>query len=137
MGGSMMVPNLNTYRTYQIIAPAATHFRPATCAEIQCGAHVNGWKTIVASDSPQAQYIRSGSSGRTYTATQPVLGMTEFVFPAGQQCFAASNHRVPLERDPLYRVRDGASAPITHTRPELWTEDLAGHLDKVKRIREG
>lgn len=135
----MIVPNLNSNaaRTYQIVAPVSTHFRKATCAEIQCGAHVNGWKTIVAAGSEQAQYILSGASGRVFTDRALEGGMIEFRFDAGQQCFASDTHRVPLERDPIFRVRDGASAPVTHTRAELWTEDFAGHLDKVKKIREG
>lgn len=137
----MTVPNLNPYRTYQIVAPISTHFRPATCEEVDCDAYKHGWKTLVPSNSDQALYIRSGASGRRFTEVNDsydrTIGMTEFVFPAGQQCFGASKHVIPLERDPIFRVRDGHSAPITHARPELWTEDFAGHLDTVRRIKEG
>lgn len=134
----MTVPNLNPHRTYQIVAPKSTHFRLATCEEVNCDAWRNGWKTIVPADSPQAAYIKSGRSERQYVESAGSgAGLIEFTFFAGQKCFAAGKHMVPLERDPLFRVRDGAGAPVTHARPEYWTEDLSAHLDKVRRIREG
>ena len=132
-----IVPNLNPnhMRTYQIIAPVPTHFRKATCAEIQCRAHVNGWRTIVGADSPQAQYIRA-QSGRRFTERALEGSMTEFTFEAGQACFASDTHKVPLERDPFFRVRENGLTR-THTRPDLWTEDMAEHLDRIRSTREG
>ncbi len=62
--------------------------------------------------------------------------MVTFTFPAGQQCFRASEHVVPLERDPLFNVRENGLTR-RHTRPELWTEDFSEHLDRVRKIREG
>lgn len=136
----MTVPNLNPYRTYQIVAPISTHFRPATCEEVDCDAYRHGWKTLVPSNSDQALYIRSGASGRRFIevndSCDETIGMTEFIFEAGQRCFGASKHVVPLERDPIFNVRENGLTR-RHTRPELWTEDFAGHLDKVRRIKEG
>lgn len=130
----------NSHRTYQIIAPIPTHFRPATCEEVGCQAYANGWKTIVPSDSPQADYIRSGRSGRRCIEStgldQISGGMVEFMFEPGQKCFGADKHVVPLERDPLFRVRESGQT-ITHTRPELWAEDMDEHLSNIRRIREG
>jgi len=131
----MIVPNLNQYRTYAVTMPIPTHFRPATCAEVQCRAHVNGWKTIVPTDSPQAQYIRS-ASGRKFVETRAADGLAEFRFEAGQQCFAASEHRASLERDPNFTVRENGLTR-THTRGELWVEDMSHHLDRIKEQREG
>ncbi len=132
----MTVPNLNPYRTYQIVAPVSTHFRPATCEEVDCDAHKHGWKTLVPSNSDQALYIRSGASGRRFTEHALEGAVTEFIFEAGQQCFGASKHVIPLERDPIFNVRENGLTR-RHTRPELWTEDFAGHLDTVRRIKEG
>lgn len=136
----MTVPNLNPYRTYRIVAPKSTHFRPATCEEIECDAWRNGWKTLVPSNSDQALYIRSGASGRRFTEVNDsydqTIGMTEFIFEAGQRCFRASEHVVPLERDPLFSVRENGLTRH-HTRADLWTEDFSEHLDKVRKIREG
>lgn len=143
------------YKTYQIIAPVPTHWRPATCEEVECVAWRNGWKTIVPSDSAQAQYIRSGASGRRFVEStgsrqlnEALVGLlnealVEFMFEPGQRCFAAESHRVSLEREPLFVVRGGdARANPTgerrvHSRAEDWQEDFAEHQDRIKRAREG
>lgn len=132
----MIVPNLNPNltRTYQIVAPVPSHFRHATCEEVQCGAYVNGWETILPAGDARADYIRNASGRRFVEKTEN--GITTFTFPAGQACFAAGNHRVSLEREPIFKVRERGQT-TTHTRPELWTEDFAGYLDKVRRIKEG
>lgn len=130
----------NSHRTYQIVAPRSTHFRPATCEEVDCAAWRNGWKTLVPDDSPQAEYIRSGGSGRRYVESTGHAdlagGVAEFMFEAGQKCFAADKHVVPLEREPLFNVREN-DLTRRHTRPELWAEDMDEHLSKIRRFREG
>lgn len=135
------------YKTYVIKAPLRTHWRKATCAEYACRAFREGWKSVVPSDSPQAQYIRarSGRHFTEYPAVQydettgqevPLIGMTCFDFPPGQQGFAGpehDGHRIPLERDPLFIVRDGdhrgnpTGFRRQHTKPEFWVEDFATH----------
>lgn len=128
------------HRTYQIVAPISTHFRPATCEEVDCAAWRNGWKTIVASNSDAALYIRSGTSGRRYVEStryvDQAAGLAAFVFEPGQKCFAADKHVVPLERDPLFRVREFGQT-TTHVRADDWADDMSTHLDKVRRNREG
>lgn len=93
-------------RTYQIASPLATHWRPATCEEAGCEAYLNGWRTVVAVDSPQAAYIRSDRS-RSWREARREGGLAEFTFPPGQQCFDWQSHRVPLERPEIYRIRGG------------------------------
>ena len=58
------------YKTYRAVAPVKTHFRPATCAEVDCQNYVNGWKTVVPSSSDHAQYIRSADFKRSYHYTE-------------------------------------------------------------------
>lgn len=124
-------PNLpvTAYKTYGMAFPKQTHTRPATCAEVDCQAYENGWKTVVPSDSPQAEYIRAKSE-RHFTETSPDAGLIEFVFPPGQRCFAADQHRVSLERPGIFTVRGGdwrgkTSDVRRHTRAEFWVEDFA------------
>lgn len=145
----MIIPQLPSqhFKTYEIVAPISTHWRPATCEEVNCAAFLNGWKTIVPSNSDQALYIRSGSSGRRFMETNDsydqAAGLTEFNFPAGQKCFGADRHRVPLERTPLFIARGGDARgnPTrerrVHDRPEHWVEDFAEHQDRVRKSREG
>jgi hypothetical protein len=34
-------------KTYSALAPLATHFRAATCEDVDCGNYLHGWKTVV------------------------------------------------------------------------------------------
>lgn len=140
----MIIPQLPSqhFKTYEIVAPLQTHFRKATCAEVECAAYVNGWVTRVPVGSQAEQYIRSGGSGRRFTETTTIdSAEREFVFEPGQQCFASDKHRVPLEREPLYIARGGDARgnPMrerrVHTRASDWQEDFAGHLDRVRQSK--
>jgi len=135
-------------KTYAVVTPRATHWRPATCSEAGCPNHLNGWKSVIDETTDlgraQAAYIRE-RSGRRYTEwrDQPWLGGTVFTFEAGQECFA--QHEVPLERDPLFLVRDGdwrgnprGTPARVHQRPADWVEDFATHQQRLKdRLERG
>lgn len=134
------------YKTYLLKAPLTTHWRKATCAEVECEAFRKGWTSRVPGDSPQAQYIRA-MSGRTFTEHPavdydtaigqdvPLVGLTDFKFDPGQQAFASEEHahKIPLERDPLFIVRDGdhrgnpTGFRRRHTSADHWVEDFALH----------
>lgn len=144
--GMRILPNLPAadYVTYQIAAPRSTHHRPASCAEARCAAHEHGWRSTVdeRTDLGQAQahYVRS-ESGRRYSEHQNEAGLTVFEFPASQRCFA--QHTVPLDRPPLFVVRDGDwrgnprhTEPRVHARPADWVDDFATHQDRLSRIIE-
>lgn len=133
---------VEAYKTYQIVAPRSTHWRPATCAEVECAGHTRGWVTIVPADGAQAVYIRT-QSGRKFTENT-ADGMATFAFPAGQSCFRSRDHMVPLEREPLYIVRGGdwRGNPFgdrrQHARAADWVEDFAEHQSALAdQIEEG
>lgn len=141
-----IVPNMPAadYKTYQLLSPRPTHFRPASCAEARCAAHEHGWRSAVDErtdlGAAQADYIRR-QAGRSYTETRDAAGLTVFEFGAGQSCFA--DHQVSLDRAPLYVVRDGdwrgnprGTTPSYHTRPENWVDDFATHQDRLARLIE-
>ncbi len=144
-----ITPNLppSAYRTFQITSPIATHWRPATCEEVDCPNFLNGWKSAIDESvelgQRQAYYIRK-HSGRKYTEdreSQP--GLTVFVFEAGQACFSASQHKAPLGRPEHYLVKGGdwrgnpAGTPTRkHSKPEHWVEDMAEGLDKLRAAQE-
>lgn len=141
-----ITPNLpaQVYKTYQIVQPLATHFRPATCEEAGCGAYERGWRTAVDETTElgqrQAHYIRR-LSGRRFVEERHPEGMTAFVFEPGQRCFA--QHQVPLEREPWYFVRGGdwrgnplRIPPYQHTRGEHWVEDFAEHQARLNEAIE-
>lgn len=134
------------YKTYQIVAPKQTHFRPATCDEVNCVAYQNGWKTTIdtTGDLGQKQfYYITKQSGKHFKATKLPNGLVEFEFTAGQPCFTASKHQVKLDRPEIFLVRDGdhrgnprGTTPRKHTRASDWVEDFAEHQSKVADDRQ-
>jgi len=138
---------VHAFKTYALSAPLSTHYRPARCEEVNCPNHAAGWRTVVDTLQPlgvtQAKYIME-RAGRKYTMTGPASpGATlTFTFPPGQQCFAS--HTVPLEREPIYVVRDGdwrgnpTGRRMTHVRAADWVDDFASHqAELIKEIERG
>lgn len=56
-------------KSYVIAAPRSSHFRAATCAEVECRHYRNGWETVIDESTDdgraQADYIRT-ASGRAF-----------------------------------------------------------------------
>lgn len=131
-------------KTYTLSAPPATHWRKATCSEVQCPAYLNGFRTTVDETSPlgqfQADYIRK-TSGRAFVEHRDEAGMTVFTFEAGQRCFASDNHQVPLEREPNYLVRGGdwrASTGLIrrHANGDDWVDDFGEHQEHIADLHQ-
>lgn len=136
---------VTSYKTYRVTAPLATHFRTATCAEVNCPTQAGGWITAVDETdelgAKQAFYIRN-HSGRRYTEDRNhAPGLTAFVFPPGEECFAA--HKVPLDRPALFIVRSGdwRGNPFddaVRRRPDDWVDDFANHQQQLAdKINQG
>lgn len=133
---------VHTMRTFQIDQPLETHFRRATCAEVECSAHASGWVMGFDLTDPDkaaaARWIRD-HSGRTFTA-QVTPGKVVLTFAAGQTCFA--KHRVPLEREPFYVVRGGdfrgnpTGYRVRPANADDFVDQWDNDLDKLNRIRE-
>ncbi|NUS26931.1 MAG: hypothetical protein HOV92_22265 [Streptomyces sp.] len=125
------------YKTYEVRSPLSTHFRPASCAEVDCPHYLNGWRTRIETLTPEL--LRAArNSGRHYTVQQIAAGESYLVFQAGQTCFAGAAHRMPIGRPPLYVVRDGdwrgnprGTKARLHQRPDYWVEDFAEHQQKL------
>lgn len=128
------------YKSYQILAPPQTHFRPATCEEVRCAAHLRGWVTKLDEGTDMgrqlAHYVRN-DSGRRYTEKRngPI---TTFTFIGGQQCFR--RHQLRLDRPALFVVRDGDYRRSTnrrvHASAEDWVDDFATHQDHIAGLRQ-
>jgi hypothetical protein len=135
-----MAGDVSGYKTYTVARPEATHWRPATCAEVECGAWANGWATTVPSASPQAQYIRA-KSGRAFTERAEGTSVV-FLFKPGQRCFASDGHRLPVEREPLFIVRDGdyrgnpSGWRMRHSSGQAWVDDFGEHQQRLKETQE-
>jgi len=135
------------YKTYKVSAPRQTHFRQATCEEAACENYARGWVTIVDERTElgqrQAHFIRHDRTRRHAEIKTIDSALTEFVFEAGQTCFAASLHRVRTDRPDRLAVLGGdfrgnpAGIPArVHTRPEFFVEDWQEALDGARTAQE-
>lgn len=130
-------------KTYAIVRKDGVHARPATCAEVECPQWAHGWVTRVPRGSRLADFIVGNTHGRKFTETTSIESAErEFIFPFGQECFRSSQHRVPIEREPLFVVRDGdwrgnprGTAAITR-RPDDWVDDFANHQQHIADVRQ-
>lgn len=129
------------YVTHAMLQPLDTHFRRASCAEVDCAYHLLGWRSPIDESTEigqrQAHLIRT--SGRRYTEHRAEDGLTIFTFEAGQQCFWP--HRAPLDRPPIYLVHGGdgrlnTGLIRTHTSGESWIEDAAEQHAALIRVLE-
>lgn len=136
----MHLPIERTHQQYSITAPKSTHWRPATCAEVECEQYINGWRTVIDESTDlgqrQAAYIRH-TSGRHYVEERTSALLTLFTFPAGQNCFGA-DHKVRLERPEIFTVKKDLTVPgrgYVHSGPDSWLDDFATHQEKLKKER--
>lgn len=133
--GGRVMPRLPVWavKTYSVLSPLRTHFRPATCEEIDCPHYLKGWRSAYDARDQTSRggafriwYVREQSgrrfvelgSGRWEIQTtvdgaqirKLILGdgpLTVFEFAPGQMCFEAATHRITLERDPIFVVQPG------------------------------
>lgn len=129
-------------KTFSILMPTESHWRKATCKEIDCPRYLNGWKAQVENMSPQQIHtIQQG--GWKYRELRVAPGETWWLFEAGQTCFQADLHRVQLGKPELFVVRDGdwrgnprRTPVLRHKRPELWVEQFSEHQAKLAAARQ-
>lgn len=141
---AMPAENMQTYR---IVRPSATHWRPASCADVDCPAWRHGWTTSIDESTElgaaQARYIRR-DSGRGFVESR-AAHLTVFDFEPGQRCFGADEHRAPVEREPLYLVAGGdwrgnprGVRTRAHANARDWVDDFGEHQQNLAdRIAQG
>lgn len=130
-------------QTFEVDAPLATHWRAATCEEVECAAWMQGWTTDVPSDHPDEirmlkayeKEIRSGG----ITATTTPEGLMRYSFPAGTPCFRRIYHRLPLERDAIFTVRSGDhrgtdGVICQYNNGAEWVDAFANHQSKISDL---
>jgi hypothetical protein len=134
-------------RSFRIEAPVNTHWRKATCAEVQCPHYLHGWWSEFDESTElgqfQASYVRT-SSGRGFRESRTEAGLTRFEFLPGQTCFRSDEHHTRDEDIPeLYVVRDGdwrgnprRTTPL-RLGPDGWVNEFGENQERLRRIKEG
>lgn len=137
--GTLALPSrlpVTAMRTYGAVAPLKTHWRAATCAEVECQRYLHGWSTVVDRVARPDVIAAVRASGRRPQRVTHDGNLTTFHFAAGTPCFEADTHRIRLDRPELYVVRGGdwrANTGIErrHTRAADWVEEFRTHNDKL------
>ena len=132
---SLASPDPRNQQFFRARRPLRTHWRPATCEEMDCPHYLNGWRTILPVDDPRADYIRH-RSGRSFKEKRNG-DMVEFTFSAGQTCFSAADHKRLIGRPDVFERVPRLGAPaLVHARPEDWVENMEEELDATRRTIE-
>jgi hypothetical protein len=125
---NMIGNNIRTSNTFSASRPIGTHWRIASCKEVDCLHYLAGWQTKIDISTvlgrEQYDYIinKSGKKG-----TGKKMGnMVTFEFSPGQKCFR--EHKIPLERDPILSVQKGYDRRIV--RPGEWHDEMNESIHK-------
>jgi hypothetical protein len=123
----------SAYETFSVHRPLATHWRPATCAEVACPDYLNGWKARVEQLTEKGLYAAT-HCGRKFDRVAVAPGETWLVYDAGQPCFHAKQHCKPLERPELFVVRAGdwrdPGNPFKIS-PESWLDSFGENQEQL------
>lgn len=138
------------YKSFSIAAPRTTHWLPATCEQVNCEHWRKGWWSEFDTRTPKGQfqetYVRH-SSGRAFRQVlerpdgEPLpVGVVRFEFPAGQQCFEASEHKIRREEvGEIFATRTGDYR--SHAAPQVvsadgWVNQFLENDERLKKQRE-
>lgn len=126
--------------THAILQPLLTHWRSATCAEVDCAHYLNGWG--VAKRHVDDRLLAAiKQAGYRFSTIEIEEGQDHLWFEAGQPCFKAGDHRLPVGRDPLFVARsgdwrgnpDGANAkPLVFSGADAWKDSIGTTLDRCQ-----
>lgn len=127
-------------KTYQAAAPLSTHFRPATCAEVDCPNYLNGWTVHVEILNP-AQLHAIRTSAYKYAEHHVAEGRTLLIFEAGQPCFYAGSHRIRLEREARFFIKSGdhrgnPDGQVAELSVSSWVDDFGEHQERIAEQAE-
>lgn len=119
------------YQTFQVASPIATHYRSATCEEVDCQHWINGW-AINGNALQEKDWHAIKQSKRKYTMDSEGW----LIFEAGQPCFKASTHRVAIGRPEIYRIGRGDwrsynSRNAQQVSTEEWLDRFRTNQDKL------
>jgi hypothetical protein len=134
----------HAYKTFAMESPLHTHMRQATCEEYGCDHYHQGWRVHVEALTPDLLHAAK-ASGRRYREEQVAEGQTYLIFEAGQPCFRAATHRLPIGRPPLFLVKGGdwrgnprGTQTRRYDRPDQWVDDFATHQQTLAdQIQKG
>lgn len=133
-----------THQTFEISAPLPTHWRPASCEEVECRAFMRGFKIELDASTDEGARALADIAAVYGKAWMTRIGptMVRFTAPPGTPCFRRAQHRLPLERDPLFRLKDGAPGQYRRGMRSVimnegeWLDRFAEHQGSIADARQ-
>jgi hypothetical protein len=132
------------FQTYSMRQPLSTHWRVATCEEVDCQDFLNGFVTTVDTGTELGQKFYefiTHDKTRSYSMQRVGDRIIKFVYKPGNTCWKQREHRILIGKPSLFIVTGGdwrgnprQTPRRTHTRAEDWVEDFAGHQDKIAQM---
>lgn len=138
------------YKTFAVRSPLSTHYRRATCEEIDCPDYLHGWYLKI-EGTPEDLLYTARNSGRKYTIGEVLIELKDdednvvsteifkaFIFEAGQACFRASTHVKSLERPEFFFAGRGDHRSFSirkaqqFERPDQFVESFEDHLARIR-----
>jgi hypothetical protein len=123
--------------THLILQPLRTHFREATCEEVNCPQFLEGWFLQIDA-LPQEDIDLAKNAGRRWRQVHVAANENYLYFEPGQKCFKASTHRVNLDHDPIFVKKEGDHRgnprrldPIRFSGADSWANSLGENLDQI------
>lgn len=139
--GAYIIPprmGVGSYKTYKIASPISTHYRKATCQEIDCVAYKEGWTYRKADLVREQLYDIVTHAGKRYR--EQYLDESEsdlyLVFEPGQVCFQAASHVKSLDRPEIYYAGRGHFTAFSTRKAAVletdeWLESFVTHQDAL------
>lgn len=134
-----------SFKSYSMLYPLASHWRKASCAEVECDHYRLGWDSVVDTSTPlgrdQYDYMHRDRT-RSFTETREGPFLVRFHYGPGNKPFAGPRHEhtIKIGRPPLMVVREGdwrgnprGTEPVVHASAENWVDDFATHQDRLIR----
>jgi hypothetical protein len=120
--------------------PFRTHWRQATCEEVDCPDFLNGFIVTIdtSTNLGQKQHnFLTHDKTRNYSMQRPSVTIFKFCYAPGNKCMRYYEHRTLIGRQPLFLVAEGdfrgnpRNIPVRVHKPEDWVDDFAEHQDKL------
>ena len=125
-----------TSKVFQATWPKSSHWRQATCEEVDCPHYLLGWVTRVVRGSENDLHIRADKKRRYKMGKEGELNA--YYFEAGQQCFRgeAGDHYKKLERGAWLTKNAANRNPLFLERvamePQQWIDEFNEEANRNK-----
>lgn len=137
MAGKIVVPGR---QHFSILWPLSTHWRQASCREVNCPRYVLGFTVkldeSIESHHGAAEDVRH-KYGMEFVEYKDAEGLTTFEFSPGQECFEgrAGRHRIKLDRPEVLTQRT-AQGTRRFSRGREFNEAMNEEMYAIERLQE-